>query len=57
MNSVMCEHEYEIEGEVLAVNFDENDLAEVFAKRVWLCYDCQQVTQDSVEGDNDVQRS
>lgn len=57
MNSVMCEHEYEIEGEVLAVNFDENDLAEVFAKRVWLCYDCQQVTQDSVEGDNDVQCS
>ena len=55
MNSGMCEHEYEIEGEVLAVSFDKNDLAEVSAKRVWLCYDCQQVTQDFYEGDHNVQ--
>ena len=40
----MCDHQYEIEGEVLEVQFDENDIAEMVAKRVWMCYDCQEVT-------------
>jgi len=46
----MCEHEYEVEGELLEVHFDENDYPEVVAKPVWMCYDCQEVvnTQDEV---------
>jgi hypothetical protein len=46
----MCDHKYEIEGEILDVRFDENDLAEVVEKKAWFCYDCQAVmnTQDEV---------
>lgn len=43
MGEIMCEHEYEIEGEVLEVTFDQYDMAEVVAKKCWRCYDCQAV--------------
>ena len=43
MGEIMCEHEYEIEGEVLEVTFDENDLADIVARKCWRCYDCEAV--------------
>lgn len=43
MGEIMCEHEYEIEGEVLEVKFDQYDIAEIVAKKCWRCYDCQAV--------------
>jgi hypothetical protein len=43
MGDLICDHTYEIEGEVLEVTFDENDIAEIVARKCWKCYDCAAV--------------
>jgi hypothetical protein len=45
----MCDHAYEIEGEVLEVSFDENDMAEIVARKCWRCYDCATVVDVELE--------
>jgi len=53
----MCKHEYEVLGEVLEVQFDENDIAEMVAKPVWMCYHCQEVTNLLNEEINNVEQA
>lgn len=50
----MCDHMYEVQGEVLEVQFDEYDMAEVVEREVWMCYDCRQVINN--ENDQDSSR-
>lgn len=45
----MCEHEYEVEGEILEITFDEYDMAEVVEKKCWLCYDCREVISHAAQ--------
>lgn len=52
MGEIMCEHEYEIEGEVLEITFDENDLAEIVARKCWRCYHCSEVIDVEEENIN-----
>ena len=43
MGELMCDHSYEVEGEILEITFDENDVAEIVARKCWKCYDCAAV--------------
>jgi len=54
MGDIVCEHMYEIEGEVLEVTFDENDLADIVAKKCWRCYVCQAVMDVELNDVSDV---
>ena len=49
MGDLMCDHTYEIEGEVLEVTFDEYDVAEIVARKCWRCYDCATVVDVELE--------
>ena len=49
MGDLMCNHTYEIEGEVLEVTFDEYDVAEIVARKCWRCYDCATVVDVELE--------
>lgn len=53
----MCQHSNEIMGEVLAIEFDENDIAEMVAKPVWICYDCEEITNLHSEENANVQQA
>jgi hypothetical protein len=54
MGDLMCDHTYEIEGEVLEVTFDEYDVAEIVARKCWRCYDCATVVDVQLEDVSDV---
>lgn len=50
----MCDHLYEIEGQILEITFDENDAAEVVEKKCWRCYSCEAVMDVEEEKMNQV---
>lgn len=56
MNDVICDHQYEVEGEILEIQFDENDMAEIVEKKCWMCYDCREVINNVTLENNDVKQ-